>query len=494
MTGRLRHSLALRIGAMFVLVVVLAAAGLGTYLYRAFVAEIERRDDIQLLGKLRQVQILLGRPGAAELLHTRPEFFRDTMSGQENSLVRFVAADGTVLADINAAGERYPVPPSAGSAPQRAAIAGWTSRAGDPGRVVAGSARLDSGQLGGQLSGQPNGQLSGKLSGKPGGKPGGQLGGQIKVVVARAYGERSAMFARYRIRIAAAVAVSALAAALLAALVLRRGLRPLRVVAEHAALVRPGTLAQRLEVAGAPSELRPLIDAFNAMLARLQEAYARLSGFSADLAHEFRTPVANLLGQSQVMLAQPRSTAEYEQLIASNIEELERLARMIDSMLFLARAGQEEVVLARQPRDALDELRKMADFFESMAEERGLRMHCAGDGTVLADPALLRRALANLLSNAVRHAADGSTIELLARRRAGATELSVANAGDPVAPAHLAHLFERFYRADGARSDAQGSTGLGLSIVRAIMDLHGGSAAVHADGGRIRFTLVFPDH
>lgn len=469
MKDRLRHSLALRIGVMFVLVVALAAAGLGTYLYRAFVAEIERRDDIQLLGKLRQVQILLGRPGAAELLHDRPEFFRDTMSGQENSLVRFVAADGAVLADINAAGERYPVPPSAGPAPQRAAIVSWTSRAGDPGRVVAGSARLDGGRLGGQLS------------------------GQVNVVVARVYGERSAMFAGYRARIAAAAAVSALAAALLAALVLRRGLRPLRVVAEHAALVRPGTLAQRLDVAGAPSELRPLIDAFNAMLARLQEGYARLSGFSADLAHEFRTPVANLLGQSQVMLAQTRTAADYEQLIASNIEELERLARMIDSMLFLARAGQDEVVLARQPCDALDELRRMADFFESMAEERGLRMTCAGEGTVLADPALLRRALANLLSNAVRHAGAGSTIALRASQGAGVTELSVANDGAPVAPAHLAHLFERFYRADSARSDAQGSTGLGLSIVRAIMDLHGGSAAVHADGERIRFTLAFPD-
>jgi two-component system heavy metal sensor histidine kinase CusS len=458
--GRLRHSLALRIGAMFVLVVALAAAGLGTYLYRDFVAEIERRDDIQLLGKLRQIQILLGRPGAAELLRTRPDFFRDTMSGQENSLVRFVAADGAVLADINAAGERYPVPPPAGPAPPRAAIAGWTSRRGDPGRVVAGSARLDS--------------------------------GPVTVVVARAYGERSAMFARYRVRIAAAAAVSALGAALLAALLLLRGLRPLRVVAEHAALVRPGTLACRLDVEGAPSELQPLIDAFNAMQARLQESYARLSGFSADLAHEFRTPIANLLGQSQVMLAQPRTSADYEGLIASNIEELERLARMIESMLFLARAGQDELVLARQPLLVRNEFGKVADFFEGMAEERAVRIACEGEGTVLADPALLRRALANLLSNAVRYANPGSTVVLRAEQGAASTRLSVMNDGVAIAPEHLAHLFERFYRADGARSDADGSTGLGLSIVRAIMDLHGGTAAVQADGAHTRFTLAFP--
>jgi len=462
MMAALRNSLAVRVTAMFVLIVALAAAGLGTYLYRAFVAEIDRRDDIALLGKLRQVQILLGRPGAAELLRTQADFFRDTMSGQENSMVRFVAPGGAVLADINAGGERYPVPPTAGTAPDRAAIAGWTSRRGDPGRVVAGTARLGTG------------------------------GAAITVIVARVYAERDAMFARYRRRIAGAATISALAAALLAALMLHRGLRPLRVLAGHAASIRPGTLAQRLDAGTAPSELQPLIDALNAMLARLQEGYARLSGFSADLAHEFRTPVANLLGQSQVMLAQPRSAAEYEGLVASNIEELERLARMIESMLFLARAGQDEVLPARQALQAPDEMAKVADFFEGMAEERGLRIECAGSGVVWADPALLRRALANLVSNAVRHADDGSTVILRATPGAGSTVLSIENTGAPIAPEHLPHLFDRFYRVDSARGNGDGSTGLGLSIVGAIMTLHGGTAAVHADGAQARFTLDFP--
>jgi two-component system heavy metal sensor histidine kinase CusS len=255
-------------------------------------------------------------------------------------------------------------------------------------------------------------------------------------------------------------------------------------------------LDRRLEARDAPAELQPLIAALNAMLARLQEGYARLSGFSADLAHEFRTPVANLLGQSQVMLAQPRSAAEYEGLIASNIEEMERLARMIDSMLFLARAEQHEVAPARQSLQALDELANVAGFFDGMAEERGVRLACAGGGVVLADPGLLRRALANLLSNAVRHADPGSTIILRAEAAAGSMALSVENTGMPVAPEHLPHLFERFYRADAARGHADGSTGLGLAIVRAIMLLHGGTAAVHADGARTRFTLRFPapDH
>ena len=457
----LRHSLAARVTAMFMLIVALAAAGLGAYLYRELVDEIERRDDNQLLGKLRQVQIVLDRPGAAELVRNHPDFFRDTMSGQENSLVRIVAPGAaglaeTVLADINPAGERYPVPIANRSSP---AIADWTGSHGEPGRVVAAAARLGD--------------------------------ATVTVIVARLYGERAAMFASYRHRIVGAVVVSALAAALCAALMLHRGLRPLRMVAAHAALVRPGTLAQRLAAGDAPSELLPLVAALNAMLDRLQEGYARLSGFSADLAHEFRTPITNLMGQSQVLLAQPRNVAEYEQLLASNIEELERLARMIESMLFLARAGQEDVLPARQSLTAMDELRKVADFFEGMAEEQGVRIVCTGDAVVRADPALLRRALANLVSNAVRHAQQGSTIELNAHQRAGVTELSVSNTGTPIAAEHLPHLFDRFYRADPARGNADGSTGLGLAIVSAIMTLHGGTATVSANGAHTRFVLVF---
>lgn len=455
-----RGSLTLRVTLAFVAIVAFSAAGLGIYLYRAFVAEIARRDDLQLLGKLRQVQVVLGRPGAAELLAAQPDFFRDTMSGQENSLVRIVGPGGAVLADINPRGERYPVPPAAGPAPGLDAIAAWTARGGIPGRAVAGSARL-------------------------GATP-------VTVVVARAYAERTAMFARYRAHILAACAASALFAAALAALMLRRGLRPLGEVAEHAALIKPGTLARRLDIGAAPAELRPLIDAFNAMLQRLQDGYARLSGFSADLAHEFRTPVANMIGQSQVALGQGRSREEYEALLASNIEELERLARMIESMLFLARAGQDEVVLARQPLIARDELERVAGFFEGMAEERGLRLRCSGEGRFAADPALVRRALANLVSNAVRHADVDSTIALHAEARPGKVELSVSNVGAAIPHEHLDHLFDRFYRVDSARSDAEGSTGLGLSIVSAIMNLHGGKAMVQSTGPQTCFVLVFP--
>ncbi|HEU4815598.1 heavy metal sensor histidine kinase, partial [Janthinobacterium sp.] len=373
--AQLRRSLTLRVTLVFVLIVALVSAGLGMHLYRSFVAEIERRDDILLLGKLRQIQQLLGNAGTLDIIRERPQYFRDTMSGQENSLVRIVRADGTRLIDVNPNGENvaHAVPVAVDAPVTNSDIVSWTSRDGYPARVVAASARI------------------------------GDPAQMADIVVARVYGDRTAMFAAYRWQIVVSVAISALVAAILASVMLLRGLRPLRNIAAHAALVRPGKLGQQLEARDAPTELLPLIQALNAMLARLQEGYARLSQFSADLAHEFRTPVTNLLGQSQVMLARPRSAHEYEQLVSSNVEELERLSRMIDSMLFLARAQQDEMVLVKQVLPVQDEFLRLADFFEGLAEERELALACHGSGTVTAEPQLLRRALGNLLSNAIRH-------------------------------------------------------------------------------------------
>ena len=273
---------------------------------------------------------------------------------------------------------------------------------------------------------------------------------------------------------------------------LRRGLQPLRKMAAHAALVRPDKLEQQLDTQDAPSELLPLIQAFNAMLARLQEGYSRLSQFSTDLAHEFRTPVSSLLGQSEVMLARPRSTEEYKQLVMSNMEELERLSRMIDSMLFLARAEREQMRLQKEAVSIEIETQRLCEFFEGMAQERSLTFDCQARGVVMADAQLLRRALGNLLSNAIRHAYQDSVIQLSSTEQDGHVVLSVTNTGATIAPAHLPHLFDRFYRVDAARSDSAESTGLGLAIVNAIMPLHQGHASVSSHDETTCLSLYFP--
>ena len=196
------------------------------------------------------------------------------------------------------------------------------------------------------------------------------------------------------------------------------------------------------------------------------------------------------------MLSRPRSEAEHAQLLESQLQELDRLNRMVDSLLFLARSEHQTLAgnLQRQPLSAADELARQADYFADLAEERGLRIQCHGDAPLLAEPQLLRRALANVLSNAVRHARPDSVIELRARvEPMGNAVLEIINEGEPLPPEQLPRLFDRFYRADAARSGEAGGSGLGLAIVQAIMALHGGSAQVwQDDGGRIGFALRFP--
>jgi two-component system heavy metal sensor histidine kinase CusS len=267
-------------------------------------------------------------------------------------------------------------------------------------------------------------------------------------------------------------------------------------MAADAAAVTTSRLATRLDVGSAPAELRELAAALNDMLARLQDSFSRLSEFSADLAHDFRTPISNLIGQTQVTLAQSRGAAEYEALLESNLEEYERLARMIENMLFLARADHAQVALDMRTLDAREELDKMAEYFEAVAADRDVTLGVTGMATVQADQTLLRRAVTNLLDNALRHAPAGSTVQVEAGRTPGpggtSTCIRVSNAGPAIPPEALPHIFGRFYRADPSRRNSAASTGLGLAIVDTIMRLHGGSVTVRSLGGKTVFALQFP--
>jgi len=291
-----------------------------------------------------------------------------------------------------------------------------------------------------------------------------------------------------------AVLCGAIVAAALGFLLARRGLRMLRRMASDAAAVTTSRLATRLDVGGAPEELRELAGALNAMLARLQDSFTRLSQFSADLAHDFRTPISNLVGTTQVALAQRRTPAEYEAVLESNLEEYERLSRMIENMLFLARADNAQVALGARSLDARAELDKVAEYFEAVAADRNLTLAVSGVATVMADQTLLRRAIINLLDNAVRHAPTGSTVRMVVSRpKAGWTAITVANGGPAIDAEALPQLFGRFYRADPSRRNSASSTGLGLAIVDTIMRLHGGSVSVQSVEDDTRFELAFPD-
>lgn len=284
-----------------------------------------------------------------------------------------------------------------------------------------------------------------------------------------------ALLSRYRRDIVVVMAAGTLLAAFLGFFITRRGLRPIADITRAAERIGVRQLRERIKTDAWPEELAALAGAFDEMLDRLQEAFERLTQFSADLAHELRTPINNLLGEAQVALSRERSAPEYTRLLQSALEEYGRLARMIDSMLFLAQADQAHTALICVSLDARAEMQAVADFYQALAEERDVRLDCKGGGTVVADQMLLRRALSNLLSNALRYTPRGGAVTLQADLCTGTPQrLSVSDSGVGIAPEHIAKLGNRFYRIDRARADSASGSGLGLAIVRSIMTLHGG--------------------
>jgi two-component system, OmpR family, heavy metal sensor histidine kinase CusS len=282
-----------------------------------------------------------------------------------------------------------------------------------------------------------------------------------------------------------------LASAMIAITVTKRGLRPLSAMTRSLRRVGPSRLHERVPPAEWPRELQPVAIAFDEMLDRLEDSFTRLSQFSADLAHELRTPLANIRGEAEVALTRPRLPNEYQAVIESSIAECARLSGIIDNLLFLARAEAAESKVHRTLLDGRAAIEKIATYNEAIAEERNLTITCSGQGEVYADPVLFGRAVSNLVDNAVHFTPDGGRIALsLTANQAGA-EIAVQDTGCGVAAEHLPRIFDRFYRADASRSSE--GTGLGLALVKSIADLHQGSVSVTSEPGRgTVVTLRFP--
>ena len=282
------------------------------------------------------------------------------------------------------------------------------------------------------------------------------------------------------------------ASALVAITVTRRGLSPLAKMRRLFERVQPAHLSERVEPARWPIELRPLAASFDAMLARLEDSFTRLSQFSADLAHELRTPVGNMLGEAQVALTRDRKPDEYRNVIESTAAECERLSGIIDNLLFLARADSAEEQVNRSAFDGRAAVEKIVGFYQTFAEDRHIQIGCSGDAEIFADPVLFNRAVGNLLDNALRFTPDNGTITIEIADAADGTRISVQDNGSGIPAEHLPRVFDRFYRVDASRSSE--GTGLGLALVKSILHLHGGSAAIVSSSGRgTTVTLKFPD-
>ncbi|WP_224983608.1 heavy metal sensor histidine kinase [Geomonas agri] len=299
------------------------------------------------------------------------------------------------------------------------------------------------------------------------------------------------LMSKYLIRTAVAVVTGLLLAALSGVAIARRGLRPLQEMAEKVAHITEADLHQRIGTASWPRELDQLTVALDAMLGRLEESFARLSEFSANLAHELRTPINNLRGEAEVALSRARSEEEYRRIIESAIEEYERLSRMVVDILFLARPDR-----AYQPVliDARAEVERLAEYYGTLAEEQHTAIVIEGDGEVSVDPNLFQRAVGNIISNALHYGSRCGEIRVKLRcTDEGGLEIAVEDDGMGVDPAELPRVFDRFYRSPQARQIYNQGSGLGLAIVRSIMNLHGGTASVASrPGAGTVVTLRFP--
>lgn len=322
---------------------------------------------------------------------------------------------------------------------------------------------------------------------------GGTRGLGVIVEVATGLHHHQAFMTTFQTALWIAVSLAAFTSGVLGWAAARSGLAPLRRISHEAAKITAEHLDRRVPVAAIPVELAEVAQSVNQMLARLQESFRRLAEFSSDLAHELRTPVGNLLTQTQVVLAQSRSSEEYRDVLASNAEEYERLSRTIADMLFLAKADNDMLVPERECVDLRAETEALVEFYAALAEEKSVALEVQGTAHATGDRLMLRRAIGNLLSNACRHTPPGGSVTIeLAGTKAGASSIIVRNTGETIPPEHLPHLFERFYRADASRKrDAEGA-GLGLAITRSIMRAHGGDASVRSAQGVTIFELQLP--
>ena len=521
MRGRsLAATLALAFGVTTLAVFVLV----GSFLYLALDKQIKAQDDLDIVLAARHARRLVEELDASNGIREHGDRLTSIVLGNEAMSMEVFGPDGHMAIEHNA-GETFATQGGAASgaasaasnAPDDSVALNSASETGtandlhDPGETaeaggveaiaalppltrIAATARITDVDIG-NWTGRNGAPIRGILADA-------RLhnGDTATVLIARNMSDRWRLLDRYRDKLNLAGAAGVILAMLLSYLLIRAALRPLRDIAASAGLVTVNRLNTRITVARVPSELEALVNALNAMLERVEHGFQRLSRFTADLAHDMRTPISNMRGAAEVALARPRSTDEYEALLASSLEECDRLSRMIENVLFLARAEHPQFVKHMRAFEAGQELTRIAEYFEGIADDAHVRVQVTGAATLTADLELFRRAVSNLLANAIRYTPSGGEIGLDVRASADAVRVTVSNQGQPIAAEHLDRIFDRFYRVDPSRSSlpssgmsqgSTGSTGLGLAIVRTIMELHGGTVHAESDAQSTRFVLTF---
>jgi two-component system heavy metal sensor histidine kinase CusS len=287
--------------------------------------------------------------------------------------------------------------------------------------------------------------------------------------------------------------ISALLSGALGVLLIKKGLKPIDELSKASSTITANCLDTRIPTESVPAELRQLVYSFNEMLARLDDSFLRLSGFSADIAHELRTPLNSMLTQMEVALLRDRENADYKDILYSALDELRRMSKMVDDMLFLAKADNGQITPSAEDASMAEIIASVIEYYELAAEERNVRIDLTGDGQVKGDKSMLRRAISNIMSNAVRYAKKDSTISVDICQNDTSVSTAISNRGTTI-PAELhGRIFDRFYRVDTARREGTTlNAGLGMSIARSIVEAHKGRIACNSSEGYTTFTLTLP--
>lgn len=455
-------SLTARLALLFAAMTASLLIVVGLVMGRAVDAHFRELDDHELSGKLNLIGNLLQRADSPQAWAALPQRLDDAFVGHDTVGVLVRDAEGSVIYAVHV--DHFDAAHAAGDAlPATGAM--WQKGS----RHFIGRETLLHRPAAADAPGEP-----------------------LRVLLSLDISHHVHFLEQVRVRLWLGIALSAVVSALLGWLAAHKGLAPLRQVTDTARQLSAGQLGVRLVEGDAPAEVRELVEAFNGMLARLEGDFRRLSEFSADIAHELRTPISNLMTQTSVALSQTRTADDYREVLASNLEEYQRIARMVSDMLFLAQAENGRLPRPEEAVVLADELRALVDFYEALAEAQQVTMMVQGAATVTGDRLMLRRAVSNLLSNALRHTAPGGRIDIRLDCQAGRVRLSVSNPGEPVPPDQLARIFERFHRAGAERSRHGEGAGLGLAITRSIVETHGGRITVQSADGLTTFCIDLP--
>ncbi len=466
-----RLSITLRLTFLYTLSVFVILGLATTFLYWTLVKNVERGNYQFLADKIHILRHLLKKhPDNPDLLELEVnwgrhayqfvDFYARILDEKNNTLLETEGIDHTSLIP-----DSFPVPFAASESPYKAS----TLRTSDGKKYMLMSALAEFGQSSGKV---------------------------MILQVALDISHENDLVATYRRTLAVVFFCGVVFSVLSGFVVARKGTQPIEEITLAANSITATSLNKRIEPGKWPKELTALASAFDDMLNRLEESFTRLLRFSADVAHEIRTPINNLRGETEVALSKARSEKEYREVLESNLEELERLSRMIEGLLFVARTERKDIILEKKVFDPYTEIAPVMEYYNTMAEEQGITIekNFQEKALIRADPLLFRRAISNLLSNAFQYTPEGGKISISVEKGDTQTlRVSISDTGCGIALDDLPRVFDRFYKADRSRSQHHGGAGLGLTIVKSIMDFHRGTVTIQSEPNKgTTVTLIFP--